>query len=240
MVDDDSEPIIINLGSGTLKAGFASDDAPKCIFPMVIGKPLQPGILVGMDQKEYYVGVEAIQKKSLLKIDYPIVEGQVTDIAHMREIFTHLFNNELRISPEEHKIMITEPPNNPKENREALTELMFTEFKVPKLYLGNQAVLSLFATGKTTGTVLDAGDGITHSVPIYEGYAIPHAIRSLNMAGNDLTRFLHDSLTTKHPELFQQMDPETIWQQIKMIKESRCVVAQDFDAELKTAQEQKG
>jgi len=120
----------------------------------------------------------------------------------MKEIFTHLFNNELRISPEEHKIMITEPPNNPKEMREKITDLMFTEFKVPKLYLANQSVLSLFATGKTTGTVLDAGDGITHSVPIYEGYAIPHAIKSLNMAGNDLTRFLRNSLLTKYPELF--------------------------------------
>jgi len=80
MVDEDSEPIVIDLGSGTLKAGFASDDAPKCIFPMVIGKPLQPGILVGMDQKDYYVGVEALQKKALLRMDYPVKEGIITDI----------------------------------------------------------------------------------------------------------------------------------------------------------------
>ena len=72
--------------------------------------------------------------------------------------------------------MLTESPNTPKQNREDLVDLMFSTFKVPKLYIGNQAVLSLFATGRTTGTVLDSGEGVTHAVPIYEGYAIPHAI----------------------------------------------------------------
>jgi len=72
--------------------------------------------------------------------------------------------------------MVTECPNNPKKNREELVDMMFDYFKVPALYLGNQAVLSLFATGRTTGTVLDSGEGVTHAVPIYEGYAIPHAI----------------------------------------------------------------
>lgn len=95
----------------------------------------------------------------------------------LKDIFEHqIFNTELRVSPEEHKILITEPPNNPKKNREEMVELMFDTFKVPKLYIGNQAVMSLFATGRTTGTVLDSGEGITHAVPIYEGYAIPHAI----------------------------------------------------------------
>lgn len=80
------------------------------------------------------------------------------------------------LDPEENKFLITEPPGNPKKNREELVEMMFETFKCPKLYIGNQAVLSLFATGLTTGTVVDSGEGITHAVPIYEGFAIPHAI----------------------------------------------------------------
>lgn len=104
------------------------------------------------------------------------------------------------ISPDEYKVMLTEPPNNPKENREKLVEMMFEKFEVPKLYLGNQSVLSLFATGRTTGTVLDSGEGVTHAVPIYEGYAIPHAIQTINLSGNDLTLYMHQLLLEKHPQ----------------------------------------
>jgi actin-related protein len=96
-------------------------------------------------------------------------------------------------------MLISEPPNNPRENREKLVTIMIEEFKVPKLYLGNQAVMSLFATGRTTGTVLDAGEGITHAVPIYEGYAIPHAIRRIEISGADLTNYLHILLNEKYP-----------------------------------------
>jgi actin-related protein len=82
-----------------------------------------------------------------------------------------------------------------------VTLFRFETFRVPKLYLGNQAVLSLFATGRTTGTVLDSGEGVTHAVPIYEGYAIPHAIQTIDLSGKDLTRYLHTLLLQKHPTL---------------------------------------
>ena len=123
-MEEESEPIIIDIGSGTLKAGFASDDAPKCIIPMIIGKPKSPGILVGMDQKEYYVGLEARAKRNLLIMEEPVQCGIIQNFEHISKIFEHLFNNELRVSPEEHKILITEPPNNPKKNREMIVEMM--------------------------------------------------------------------------------------------------------------------
>jgi actin len=123
-MDEESEPIVIDIGSGTLKAGFASDDAPKVIMPMIIGKPKAPGILVGMDQKECYVGYEAKAKKNLLIMEEPVVGGVVQNFDSLQKIFEHLFNNELRVSPDEHKILLTEPPNNPKKNREEIVELM--------------------------------------------------------------------------------------------------------------------
>lgn len=123
-MEEDSEPIIIDIGSGTLKAGFASDDAPKCIVPMIIGKPKAPGILVGMDQKDCYVGHEAKAKKNLLICEEPVQRGIITNIPNIQKIFEHLFNNELRVSPEEHKIIITESPKNPKKNREEIVNLM--------------------------------------------------------------------------------------------------------------------
>ena len=95
--------------------------------------------------------------------------------------------------------------------------------------------MSLFATGRTTGTVLDSGEGITHAVPIYEGYAIPHAIQTINLCGKDLTRYIHGLLCEKHENL--KNDDTFDMTQAKNIKETMCCVAQDFDAELKQATE---
>jgi len=124
-------------------------------------------------------------------MEEPVQAGVIENLDAIKDIIKHLMDNELRANCEEHKVLITEPPKNPKKNREELVQLMFEEFKVPKLYLGNQAVMSLFATGRTTGTVLDSGEGITHTVPIYEGYAIPHAITEIPICGRDLTKYMH-------------------------------------------------
>jgi actin len=124
-MDEDAEPIIMDIGSGHLKAGFANDDQPKCYIPMIVGKPKSPDIMVGMDQKDAYYGQEAINKIEMLNISYPVQSGIVQDIDMLKEIMEHqLFNQELRVSPEEHKILLTEPPNNPKNCREELIERM--------------------------------------------------------------------------------------------------------------------
>jgi actin len=99
----------------------------------------------------------------------------------------------------------------------------FEDFKTPKLYLGNQSVLSLFSTGRTTGTVLDSGEGVTHAVPIYEGYAIPHAVQTINLSGRDLTSYLHQLIKERFPrEIGESYDD---FKEIKKVKEKICVVA---------------
>jgi len=112
----------------------------------------------------------------VLKIETPIEHGMVTNWDDMEKIWHHTLYNELRVAPEEHPILMTEASLNPKLNREKMTQIMFEVFNVPCLYVNVQAVLALYSSGMTTGVVIDSGEGITHTVPIYEGYAIPHAI----------------------------------------------------------------
>ncbi|KAL7128270.1 hypothetical protein ABFS83_14G305100 [Erythranthe nasuta] len=222
-------PLVIDNGTHMMKGGFAGDDAPRAVFNTTIGRPRHP-IVTG--QKDIYVGDDAMYEMDVLTLKYPIERGVINNWDDMEKIWHHMFYNELRIAPEEHSVLLTEIPLNFKANREKMTEIMFETFNVTAMYLANQAVLSLFANGCTTGIVIDSGDGVTNVVPVYGGQTVTEAIMPLDFSGRDITDYLMKILADERGYMFTTSAEREI---VCDIKEKIAYVALDFEEESETA-----
>ena len=232
---EEQRPIVIDNGSGVVKAGYGGDDHPSSVFASIIAKPKSRAIMVGGKtggDDEYFIGDEAQQKRGICTINYPIEHGIIQDWDDMKKIWQHTFYNELRDTPSEHPVLLTEAPLNPKTNREQMCKIMFEEYEVPAMYIQIQAVLSLYAAGRTTGIVVDSGDGVTHTVPIFEGYQIPHAIDKIMLAGRDMTTWMQKILKDNNYNFDTSAEREIV----RDMKEKMCYVAEDYEAELKKAE----
>eukprot|EP00668_Euglena_longa_P046191 GGOE01061875.1.p1 GENE.GGOE01061875.1~~GGOE01061875.1.p1 ORF type:complete len:405 (-),score=112.67 GGOE01061875.1:251-1465(-) len=218
-------PVVIDNGSGRCKAGFAGDDAPSCVFPSIVGECKCLALVAeGKAKPGQYIGQEAQDHRGILKLQYPMAHGVVTDWDSMEAIWRHTFFDQLRVAPEDHQVLLTEPPMNPRANREKMAVMMFETFNVPAMYVQIQAVLALYSSGRTTGVVLDCGEGVTHTVPVYEGYSLPFAVKRLDLAGRELTEYMAKLLRGAG----YSCDTSAAREVAREIKEQLCFVALDY------------
>jgi actin beta/gamma 1 len=129
--DDDLSAIVLDVGSGTIKAGFAGEDAPQAVVPTMIGRRRHASTLPEMSPIDSYVGNELLINKDILTMHYPIEHGIVTNWDDMEKIWHYTFQAELRVPSHERPVLLTEPSLNPIGNREKMTQIMFEHFRVP-------------------------------------------------------------------------------------------------------------
>lgn len=228
---DEVPAVVIDSGSAVTKAGFGDSDFPKQ-FPTVFGFSKSYNSSSAFTQENVcWVGDEAIAKRGISKLVYPIDHGVVTNWDFMEKIWHHAIDDELEARPEDQPILLSEPPVNPKHNREKTTLIMFESFDASSFYLANQADLTLYSNGSLDGCVLDLGEGLSHVVPCYAGNRILHAIQRPRPgnSGRDLTLWMQ-SLLEKSGKVFSAHEMDSVVN----IKETLSYCAVDFNAELKT------
>eukprot|EP00993_Chasmostoma_nieuportense_P001528 NODE_2401_length_1187_cov_28.294340_g2287_i0.p1 GENE.NODE_2401_length_1187_cov_28.294340_g2287_i0~~NODE_2401_length_1187_cov_28.294340_g2287_i0.p1 ORF type:complete len:370 (-),score=92.12 NODE_2401_length_1187_cov_28.294340_g2287_i0:25-1134(-) len=214
-----TSPLVIDNGSGVIKAGFAGDDYPQCVFSNIVGQTKYVKCMAGA-MEGYHVGDNVQKHRGLLKLTYPIDHGTVADWDGMERIWSHLYSK-LGVMSEEHMVLMTEAPHTPAKMKEKTAEIFFETFNVPAIHFAIQPVLALYASGNKTGVVLDSGDGCTHAVAVYEGYCIPHAMIRINLAGRDVTEHLRLQLRRAGHWFTTSAEFEVV----RCIKEQVCYVA---------------
>jgi len=227
--------VIIDNGTGYTKMGFSGNVEPQYIIPTVLATKGDDGLAGkkdGIEDLDFHIGNAAFDNASTYQVNYPIREGIVANWDNMERLWQRCMFEYLRCEPEEHYVVLTEPPLNPPENRELTAEIMFETFNVPGLYIAVQAILALAAswTSKSvterslTGTVIDSGDGVTHVIPVADGYVIGSCIKHIPLAGRTVTQFIQQLLRDRK----EPIPPEDSLEIAKKIKEMYSYVCPDL------------
>ncbi|KAL8265822.1 hypothetical protein R6Q59_003166 [Mikania micrantha] len=228
---DDIKPIVIDNGSGSVKAGFASNDVPAVVFPTISGTPRHKTMgVMDHNNNKNFVGDEALSRGGHMVLKYPIEHGTISDWDDMEQIWHQTFYSELRVDPEDHHVLLTEPLLNSRLTREKITQIMFETFNVRAMSLYLQAMLSMYASGRTTGFVLDIGDGMSQFVPVFDGHTLPGSVRH-SLGGRDVTLYLMKILLERGYVFNNAVEQEIA----RDIKEKLSYVALDYVEEHETA-----
>lgn len=223
MSKDVNQPVVIDNGSGILKAGFAGSDKPRIVFRSCIGRTKHLRVMPGgcLEGSDYFIGAKAEEHRGAFALSYPMEHGIIHNWDDMEKVWANIYGKDnLNIASEDYPVLLTEAPLNPLQCREKMAEYFFEGLNTPAMYFAVQAILSLYASGRTTGVVVDSGDGVTHVVPVYEGFALTHSIMRMDIAGRDITRYLQLALRRSGHTFTTSAEFEVV----RDIKESCCSV----------------
>ena len=217
-------PIIIDIGTSSIKAGLSGQEKPSLVFPNYFGE-MKYSKSVGIlkeDDKKKRIGKDCDKYFGVIKLKYPLTHGVFNDDKDIEIIFDHIYSNlDMSITEiKEHPVLIAEPLLNPQQNRQKIAKLLFDKYKIEHLFFASQPILSLFSTSSTSGAVLESGDGVTQSCIIYEGYTIPGSYKRINLGGKEVTEYLQYLLNRKGYNL----NNSDGFQITKKIKEELCEV----------------
>lgn len=229
---DQEEFVVIDNGTGFIKAGFSGQDLPRLIIPTVVGEKVEkpdPAMQANNaandlqeERKSYAFGNTALQQKDTHTLFYPIERGIITANGwdKMQLMWGHIFD-ELNLETKNVNVLMTDSPFNPKENRQKMAEIIYDHFKVKSLAIMNTAALSMYSTGKVTGLICESGEGFSYTVPVFEGYALPHACLKLEIAGQDVTEQLINQLQDVKIPVTNKEHHE----HIRNLKEQMCSIS---------------
>ena len=213
--------IAIEIGEDYCNVGFGGEEGPKVCFPPCIGYRKDK------INNEYFIGLNALEKRFELNINFPFKNGKIRNHDETEKIFDYIFKNELKINPSNHNIMLFDIIINDKESREIIAEILFKTFKVKGLYIATSEKCGLCSYGKFTGIVINLGERETTMVPIYDFNLINNNKIKLPIGGNYINEYLMKLIN----EGFNSSN-EYKEEIIKDIKEKGCYVAYDFENEL--------
>ena len=218
-----------------IKAGFAGDDAPRAIFPSIVGRARTDRVMVGMGGKDVYVGDQAQSKRGILTINRPLQNGIINNWDDMEKLWHHAFYNELCCDPEEYDLLLTESPLSSKEDREKMMEIMFETFNVPKYFGITSEALAIYSTGRTSGIVVNIGSLGCNVVPIIEGSSYKAAVQQGPIGGEDAVKHLQKLVVESGYKSWQSATSAEM-EIIRDITQKMCYVAVDYEQELQKAE----
>jgi len=220
-----NQTVVIDTGSSAIKAGLAGGQEPSRIFPTYVGRPKHAKVMANAAEGEFHVGTKATELRGILQLRATASHGIVQNWQDMEKIWGALYK-EMDVVQDQHPVLLTEAALNPRPNRAKAAEVFFESFNVPALYVQTASILSLYASGRTSGCVLDSGDGVSCVVPIYHGFAVQHAVQRLDVAGRDVTEYLQILLR----KLGYNFHTAAEFEIVRDIKEKCCFVAADVQA----------